>query len=253
MEAANFVSKCLSVSDVSPIPRLGFDYIFPDPRFAMREGLLAYGGDLNPDRVLAAYRRGIFPWYNEGDPILWWSPDPRLLLYPDDFKIHRSLRKKLRQKRFRVKLDTRFEAVMRHCGEIPRHGQEGSWILPEVIESYTRLHHRGFAHSIEVYDESDELVGGLYGLSIGRAFFGESMFSLKPDTSKIALAHLVRLAQTWDFAFIDCQIPSEHLIRLGAVRVPRERFLDELEETQRYLGVPGDWKEHQTLIDEMAW
>ena len=235
------------------IPRLGFDYIFPDPRFAMKEGLLAYGGDLNPDRVLMAYRHGIFPWYNEGDPILWWSPDPRLLLYPDEFVVRRSFRKRLRQKRFTVKLDRNFEAVMRHCASVPRHGQNGTWILPEVVESYTALHRRGFAHSVEVYDEEDELVGGLYGISVGAAFFGESMFSLKPDTSKIALAHLVELAKLWNFKFIDCQIPSEHLIRLGARRVERDRFLDELAETQQSLGVPGDWREHEPLLEGMEW
>ncbi len=241
------------MSDGPGIPRLGFDHIFPDPRYAMREGLLAYGGDLNPDRVLAAYRKGIFPWYNEGDPILWWSPDPRLLLYPDGFKISRSLRKKLRQKRFSVKLDLNFTPVMRHCAKIPRRGQQGSWILPEVIESYTALHLRGFAHSVEVYDGQGKLVGGLYGISTGRAFFGESMFSLVPDASKVALAHMVELAKIWNFDFIDCQIPSDHLIRLGAVRVDRERFLDELEQTQRSLGVHGSWREYECLLAEMEW
>ncbi len=235
------------------IPRLGFDYIFPDPRYAMKEGLLAYGGDLNPDRVLMAYRHGIFPWYNEGDPILWWSPDPRLLLYPDEFIVRRSFRKRLRQKRFTVKLDRNFEAVMRHCASVPRHGQNGTWILPEVIESYTTLHRRGFAHSVEVYDKKDELVGGLYGISVGEAFFGESMFSLKPDASKIALAYLVELAKLWNFRFIDCQIPSEHLIRLGAQRVERDRFLDELAETQQKLGVPGNWREYEPLLERMEW
>jgi leucyl/phenylalanyl-tRNA--protein transferase len=235
------------------IPRLGFDYIFPDPRYAMKEGLLAYGGDLNPDRVLTAYRRGIFPWYNEGAPILWWSPDPRLLLYPEDFKIRRSLRKKLRQKRFTVKLDHDFEQVMHHCASVPRHGQHGTWILPEVVACYTRLHARGFAHSVEVYDEEGKLFGGLYGVSVGAAFFGESMFSLQPDGSKIALAYLVALAKAWDFAFIDCQIPSEHLIGLGAVKVSRDRFLDELAETQQHLGVPGDWKAHEPLLETFEW
>lgn len=235
------------------IPRLGYDYIFPNPRYAMKEGLLAYGGDLNPDRVLMAYRQGIFPWYNEGDPILWWSPDPRLLLYPRNFKIHRSLRKKLRQKRFHVRLDRNFETVMRHCAHVPRHGQVGTWILPEVVECYSLLHERGFAHSVEVYDEEERLVGGLYGVSTGTAFFGESMFSLEPDTSKIALAHMVELAKLWQFDFIDCQIPSDHLIRLGAERVERDRFLDELEETQQRLGMPGNWQPHEALIEAFAW
>jgi leucyl/phenylalanyl-tRNA--protein transferase len=241
------------VSRGPAIPRLGYDYIFPNPRYAMKEGLLAYGGDLNPDRVLMAYRQGIFPWYNEGDPILWWSPDPRLLLYPQNFKIHRSLRKKLRQKRFHVRLDRNFETVMRHCAHVPRHGQVGTWILPEVVECYSLLHERGFAHSVEVYDEEERLVGGLYGVSTGTAFFGESMFSLEPDTSKIELAHMVELAKLWQFDFIDCQIPSDHLIRLGAERVERDRFLDELEETQQRLGMPGNWQPHEALIEAFAW
>lgn len=234
------------------IPRLGYDYIFPNPRYAMKEGLLAYGGDLNPDRVLMAYRKGIFPWYNEGDPILWWSPDPRLILYPSDFKISRSLRKKLRQKRFLVKLDRNFRSVMKNCSKLPRRGQNGSWILPEVVESYSALHERGFAHSVEVY-EGDRLVGGLYGVSTGTAFFGESMFSLVSDASKVALAHLVELAKRWEFSFIDCQIPSEHLLRLGAVRVSRERFLDELEETQTSLGVHGSWREYEDILESIEW
>lgn len=142
---------------------------------------------------------------------------------------------------------------MRHCAKLPRRGQEGSWILPEVIESYTDLHLRGFAHSVEVYDEDEKLVGGLYGISTGRAFFGESMFTLVPDASKIALAHMVALAKIWNFDFIDCQIPSDHLIRLGAVRVERDRFLDELEQTQISLGVHGDWKQHEYLLAEMEW
>jgi len=241
------------VSNGPAIPRLGFDYIFPNPRYAMKEGLLAYGGDLNPDRVLMAYRQGIFPWYNEGDPILWWSPDPRLLLYPNDFKIHRSLRKKLRQKHFTVKLDRNFEAVMHHCADVKRLRQNGTWILPEVVEAYSLLHSRGFAHSVEVYDEDDKLVGGLYGISTGRAFFGESMFTLKPDASKIALAHMVELTKMWSFYFIDCQIPSEHLIRLGAVRVDRDRLLDELEISQQYLGIPGNWQEYDVLLNEFKW
>ncbi len=233
--------------------RLGYDHIFPNPRSAMKEGLLAYGGDLDPDRVLAAYRKGIFPWYNKNDPILWWSPDPRMVLYPKDFKISRSLRKKLRQKRFLIKLDRKFVSVMEYCAGLPRRKQEGSWILPEVIKSYSVLHKRGFAHSIEVYDSEETLVGGLYGVSIGKAFFGESMFSLVPDASKIALAYMVELARIWDFYFIDCQVPSKHLGTLGAVCIPRDIFLDELELTQLSLGVHGNWQEHESLIEQMEW
>jgi leucyl/phenylalanyl-tRNA--protein transferase len=243
----------MTTAEVPPIPRLGFDYIFPDPRHAMREGLLAWGGDLHPDRLLTAYRRGIFPWYNPGDPILWWSPDPRFVLYPDDLKISRSLRKTLRRRRYRVALDRRFDAVVRHCASVPRPGQEGTWILPEVIEAYGRLHERGFAHSIEVLDEAGVLIGGLYGVSVGSAFFGESMFSLRPDASKIALAHLVALCKMWDFDMIDAQIPSQHLARLGAVEVPRDRFLDELARTQPRLGQPGKWCRFEEELKEWKW
>ena len=155
------------------IPRLSpFSYNFPDPRFASEEGIVAYGGDLSVARVLAAYKRGIFPWYSEGDPILWWSPDPRLVLYPQDIKISRSLKKSL--KKFEVKTDTNFCSVIQQCRDLRQ--EKGTWILPEVIDVFCELHQMGFAHSIEVYKEG-ELVGGLYGLSMGAAFFGESMFS----------------------------------------------------------------------------
>ena len=234
------------------ITELGYDHIFPNPRYAVMEGLLAFGGDLNPDRVLSAYRRGIFPWYSRFDPILWWSPDPRFVLYPKDFKINRSFRKKLRQKRYVVKLDRKFREVMLNCAK-PRKDEEDTWILPEVVTAYEELHKRGFAHSIEVYNEKDELVGGLYGVSIGRAFFGESMFHLEPDTSKIALAYLNELAKVWSFHFIDCQIPTDHLERLGAKEIGRDRFLDELEVSQSFGGVHGDWQEYETLLKDFKW
>lgn len=240
------------MSDRYTITELGYDHIFPNPRYALKEGLLAFGGDLNPDRILTAYRKGIFPWYSRFDPILWWSPDPRFVLYPKDFKIRRSLRKKLRQKRYVVKLDRKFRDVMLNCAK-PRRDEEDTWILPEVITAYEELYKRGFAHSIEVYNERDELVGGLYGISTGRAFFGESMFHLEPDTSKIALAYLNELAKVWSFHFIDCQIPTDHLRGLGAIEIGRDRFLDELEVTQAYAGVHGNWQEYETLLEEFEW
>ncbi len=207
------------------IPRLSpYNHIFPDPRVASKEGLVAFGGDLDPERVLAAYMQGIFPWYSQGDPILWWSPDPRLVLYPDDIKISRSLKKSM--KKFTYKVDTNFCEVIRSCKELRE--DEGTWIVPEVVDTYCELHERGFAHSIEVYRE-EELVGGLYGLSLGAAFFGESMFSKVSDASKAALVKLCDIAKTFGFDFIDCQVPSDHLKRLGAVEITRERFLDELD------------------------
>ena len=221
---------------MSLIPRLSpYSYIFPNPLDASQEGLVAYGGDLHPQRVLAAYKRGIFPWYNEGDPILWWSPDPRLVLYPQDIKISRSLKKSL--KKFEVRVDTDFHGVITSCKDI----RSETWILPEIVEVFCELHEMGFAHSIETYKDG-ELVGGLYGLSLGAAFFGESMFSRVSDASKVALVHLGQIAQEFGFDFIDCQIPSAHLKRLGAVEISRVRFLEELEKALQKPGRYGKWK-----------
>ncbi len=221
---------------MSLIPRLSpYSFIFPDPKEAGPEGLVAYGGDLHPQRVLAAYKRGIFPWYNESDPILWWSPDPRLLLYPQDIKISRSLKKSL--KKFEVRVDTDFRGVITSCKDI----RSETWILPEIVEVFCELHEMGFAHSIETYKDG-ELVGGLYGLSLGAAFFGESMFSRVSDASKVALVHLCQIAEEFGFDFIDCQIPSEHLKRLGAVEIGRVRFLEELHSALQKPGRYGKWK-----------
>ena len=200
--------------------------VFPDPRFALDEpnGLLAAGGDLGPERLLYAYRRGIFPWFSEGQPILWWSPDPRAVLWPETFHVSRSLRRTQRRATFTVSTDTAFGRVVRECAA-PRPGREDTWITPEMAAAYGRLHHAGYAHSVECWRGGD-LVGGLYGVAIGRVFFGESMFSRAPDASKIALAHLCTLG----FGLIDCQIPNAHLARLGAVEMSRRRFLARLGE-----------------------
>ena len=217
------------IGNIIPIPRLSeYDYIFPDPRYASKDGLVAFGGDLNPNRVLEAYKRGIFPWYSEGDPILWWSPDPRFILYLDKLKISRSLKKVLKKEIFEIRVDTNFYEVIKNCQTIKRKDQDGTWILPEIVDVFTILHERGFAHSIEVYQDG-ELVGGLYGLSLGSAFFGESMFSKVSNASKVAFVNLVKICKNFDFDFIDCQIPSEHLRRMGAEEIERVRFLDELE------------------------
>ena len=205
-----------------------YSYIFPNPREASQEGLVAWGGDLKPDRVISAYLQGIFPWYNENDPILWWSPDPRLVLYPKDIKISKSLRRSM--KKFEVRIDTNFEAVMRKCRDVRVDKKEGTWILEEVIETYTEIYRRGLAKSFEVYYEG-ELVGGLYGIDLGRIFCGESMFAKKSDASKTALVHLAWWCIENGYELIDCQVPSEHLKRMGAVEISREAFLDVLEKT----------------------
>lgn len=207
------------------IPKLSISLIFPDPRLASPEGIVAYGGDLTPSRIMLAYRMGIFPWYSAGDPILWWSVDPRLILELDEFRLHRSLRKKIAQ--FEIRFDTAFSEVIRECSRMPRRGQKGSWIVPEMIEAYEELHGLGYAHSVEAYQEG-VLVGGLYGISIGKVFCGESMFAKVSDASKVALAVLVDRLKGWGYDFIDCQVPTEHLKSLGAKEVSREEFLHRL-------------------------
>jgi len=209
---------------------------FPPVTGAMVEpnGLLAAGGDLSAERLLAAYRAGIFPWYSEGDPILWWSPDPRAVLYPKQMKISRSLKKKMNKNLFTVTFDTAFESVINLCAS-PRAGEPGTWINNEMIQSYTRLHKMGYAHSVECWQD-DELVGGLYGVSLGKLFCGESMFSLVSDASKIAFVTLVRQLDNWGFPLIDCQIPNDHLTSLGACEISREEFIAYL---QRYASMPG--------------
>lgn len=198
---------------------------FPDPSFALEEpnGLLAVGGDLSPARLLNAYRQGIFPWYSNGQPILWWSPDPRAVLFPDSFKISRSLRKTLRKRLFRITLDTAFDAVIDACSE-PRGKNDGTWITGEMRQAYIQLHRIGFAHSVECW-EGDELIGGLYGISMGKVFFGESMFSRRTDASKIGFAHLIEQLKDWEFGLIDCQVHSGHLASLGAEDITRDEFL----------------------------
>ncbi len=202
------------------------DHPFPDPALAESEpdGLLAVGGDLHPRRLIGAYRQGIFPWYNPGQPILWWSPDPRMVLFPGRLHVSRSLRKVLRQQRFRITFDQDFAGVIRRCAA-PRPGQSGTWITPEMERAYQRLHEMGLAHSVEAW-QAGELVGGLYGVAQGRVFFGESMFSFVSNASKAAFATLVECLQTLDWAVIDCQVHTSHLASLGAELIPRARFLE---------------------------
>ena len=215
--------------------------IFPNPRYASTEGLLAYGGDLSPNRLLTAYRKGIFPWFNSDDPILWWSPDPRLLLYPDQFKMQKSFRRVLRNGGFSVKFDHAFDEVIYLCGTIPRHGQKGTWLTEEMQEAYITLHDMGFAHSVEVYFR-EELVGGLYGIAMGKAFFGESMFSLVDNASKVAFKALSDVLGLRGYDFIDCQVSNEHLLRLGAIAISRDSFLDALDESLTKSSDLGSWQ-----------
>lgn len=211
------------------IPQVSrFSYTFPNPRLASKEGLVAWGGDLNPNRILTAYRKGIFPWYNENDPILWWSPDPRLVLFFDELKISKSLQKSL--KKYEVTFNNDFEGVMRNCRNVRLEEGENTWILEDVIEKYIEIFEMGFAMSVETYYEG-ELVGGLYGILMGGVFCGESMFARKSDASKVALVRLAQKLQAEGYDFIDCQVPSNHLKSLGAREMDRDLFLDLLEDS----------------------
>lgn len=204
------------------------DDAFPPVANASPEGLVAIGGDLNVTRLIEAYRRGIFPWYNDQQPILWWSPDPRTVIYMDDLIVRRSLAKRIRNAGFQVTLDQNFSGVIDACRG-PRRGHEDgeTWITDDMANAYVALHRSGYAHSVEVTLDG-ELVGGLYGVSCGAMFFGESMFSRVPDASKVALVRLVRQLALWDFLLVDCQLPSDHVFRMGATEISRSRFVDEL-------------------------
>ncbi|MDR2000016.1 MAG: leucyl/phenylalanyl-tRNA--protein transferase [Zoogloeaceae bacterium] len=208
------------------IPWLPPEPVFPPVEQALAEpnGLLAAGGDLSPARLLAAYRRGIFPWYSAGEPILWWSPDPRMALFPAELKISRSLAKALRNKPYEVTFDTAFGQVMAACAAASRPGQHGTWITAEMQSAYGKLHELGYTHSVEVWLDG-RLAGGLYGMALGRAFYGESMFSRQADASKIALVHLCRHLQSQGFGIIDCQMETAHLASLGARPIPRSDFI----------------------------
>jgi leucyl/phenylalanyl-tRNA---protein transferase len=214
---------------------------FPPVEFASPEGLLAVGGDLGVERLLEAYRRGIFPWYSEGQPILWWSPDPRAVLIPDEMKLSHSLRKTLRSGRFRVTFDTRFREVVQACAEPRRQNPTtGTWITAQMVEAYCQLHERGYAHSVEAWHD-DQLAGGLYGVALGGAFFGESMFTRVSNASKAAFAALVRDIRGWGFSLIDCQVSSAHLQTLGARDIPRREFLRRLADALRQPDRVGAW------------
>jgi leucyl/phenylalanyl-tRNA--protein transferase len=226
-----------------PVYRLSDKLAFPPVHLATHEGLLAVGGDLSVERLLLAYKSGIFPWYSDDDPILWWSPDPRLVLYPEEFKISKSLKKTMRQEVFRVTMDTAFEQVIGACAQTPRDDQgSGTWITDEMKAAYCALHERGYTHSVEAWHDH-QLVGGLYGVALGRAFFGESMFSAMSDASKVCLAHLVRYLKERNYTLIDCQVATAHLASLGARTIPRETFIAQLENAVRYPSSIGPWNQ----------
>ncbi len=216
---------------------------FPSPHLANDEGILAIGGDLNPERLLLAYRSGIFPWYSENEPIIWWSPDPRFVLYPEDLKVSKSMRQVLRQKKFEIRFDTAFDQVILECSR-PRKGEEvaGTWITPEMMRAYRALHRMGVAHSVEAWKD-DELVGGLYGVALGRIFFGESMFTHQSNASKAAFITLVQKLVEQGFELIDSQVYTRHLESLGAVNISREAYLKELRAALLYPTITGNWGE----------
>jgi leucyl/phenylalanyl-tRNA--protein transferase len=225
-----------------PIHALTKRLVFPPPEDA-EDGLLAVGGDLSPERLLLAYRSGIFPWYEEGLPILWHSPDPRCVIPVDRFVVNRTLRKVIKRGEYAVRFDTEFARVVRACKSVPRPGQHGTWITDEMEAAYVKLHKLGYAHSVEAWKGSD-LAGGLYGVSLGRMFYGESMFAHAPNASKVALAALVERVRAWDFPIIDAQVATEHTLSMGAEEWPRERFLRMLAETLKYPTHQGSWADH---------
>lgn len=225
--------------------------VFPSPRFAGDDGLLAVGGDLSTERLLLAYRNGIFPWYDEESPILWWSPNPRMAFRPGEVHCSHSLRKWIRQRRYNVTMDRAFSDVIRACAAIPRKGPgAGTWILPEMIEAYTRLHDLGYAHSVEVWS-GDQLAGGMYGVSLGRCFFGESMFSACPNASKVAMVAADRQWRRWGFKMFDAQLHTPHLERMGGSAMPRGEYLDLLKQWGCEPDRTGAWQFEPSCLEEI--
>lgn len=230
-----------------PIPWIEDD--FPPVESALQDpnGLLAAGGDLSVARLLTAYSRGIFPWFEEGQPVLWWSPDPRMVLRPGEMRLSRSLTRLLRKNRYKVTMDRAFREVVYNCA-VARRKSKGTWITIEMQKAYARLHQAGFAHSVEVWLEG-QLVGGLYGVSLGAVFFGESMFSSRSNTSKLALAYLTRQLHLWNFKLLDCQVSSAHLVSLGAVEISRSAFVRELDNYVQIAGSSSKWQ----MQSDLTW
>lgn len=224
-----------------PIFLLSDKIEFPPPQLASRYGLLAVGGDLSRKRLLLAYRMGIFPWFSNDEPIMWWSPDPRLVLYPREIKISKTLKKIIKKNAFKVTMDLAFNDVINHCADVRLKKDQGTWIVKEMMDAYCRLHESGFAHSVEAWHQG-ELAGGLYGVSLGKCFFGESMFTRISNASNVALVKLVEYLNALSFDMIDCQIPTNHLVRFGAKEVPRDRFLAQLEKSLEFPTKKGKWE-----------
>jgi leucyl/phenylalanyl-tRNA--protein transferase len=224
-----------------PIYVLGSDVWFPSAEMASREGIVAVGGDLSPERLLTAYTQGIFPWYSKDEPIIWWSPDPRMVLFPREVHISRSMKKTIEKNIFQFTLDRDFRSVIEKC-RLPRKNQPGTWITEEIRDAYILLHDLGFAHSGEVW-RGNRLVGGIYGISLGKCFFGESMFSLETNASKFAFIKLAEQLEKMDFVLLDGQVPSRHLATLGAREIPRTEFLAHLKEALKYETIVGKWIE----------
>lgn len=213
---------------------------FPPPHLASKEGLLAVGGDLSRKRLLHAYRMGIFPWFSDDEPILWWSPDPRLVLYPHEIKISKTLKKIIRKGVFKVTMDTAFAQVITQCAQIRLQNNQGTWIVEDMIHAYCKLHETGFAHSVEAWYRG-ELAGGLYGVSLGKCFFGESMFTRISNASNVALVKLAEYLNALSFDMIDCQLTTQHLLRFGAREIPRVKFLKQLEKSLKASTKIGKW------------
>ena len=223
-----------------PIFRMSENMIFPPVRMADESGLLAFGGNLNVDSLLSAYSSGIFPWFSDDQPILWWSPDPRLVLYFKNFRVSKSLNKLIKKEIFHVTMDTAFKEVIYECASLDYRKDDGTWIVPQMIDAYCRLHQVGYAHSVEAWHDG-QLVGGLYGVSLGKSFFGESMFTRKSNASKVAFVYLVRFLEKEGFDFIDCQVSTEHLISFGACEVERSLFLKQLDKSLKTPSKKGRW------------
>jgi leucyl/phenylalanyl-tRNA--protein transferase len=223
-----------------PIYRLIREHVFPPPEGADPSGIVAIGGDLHPDRVWLAYRSGIFPWYSEGEPLLWWSPEPRFGFRPSELEVQRSLAKRVRRGDYTITLDTAFSDVLRGCAGTRRPGQRGTWLTEDLQAAFRELHARGITHSAEAWRDG-RLAGGLYGVVVGGMFCGESMFALEPDASKVAFVWLVRQLEAWGFGFIDCQVPTPHLARFGAYEISRATYLAHLEHLRAPRGPSGPW------------
>jgi len=224
-----------------PVFYLTDENIFPPPHLAEKEGLLAVGGDLSQDRLLLAYRMGIFPWYSDEEPVLWWSPDPRLVIYPKEIKVSKTLKKIIKKEKFHITMDQAFAGVIRECAQIRADNNEGTWINEDMMKAYFRLHQSGYAHSVEAWYEGG-LSGGLYGVSLGKSFFGESMFTRISNASNVALVKLIEYLTALSFDMIDCQVRTEHMIRFGAREIPRDLFLQQLKESLGKQTIKGKWQ-----------